>query len=267
MPAKKRPRRERTDDWQKIQQYTLWPEQKIYELLRPVVLFNESATERARETGAVERSVRRKAGQFEEHGMASLFEQAPKENAEDRSRSLPPDMRQLIVDLKAEHPGFRPNEIATICFLRFGRRPSPHSVQRVLADGPKPRVTARRYPAYAQIPDGYQRRRAIIDLHAEGWSITTISAYLQTPRHRVYEVLKRWATEGHAGLEDKSRAPHHPARKVTMRDIGRRSKNWQATLIWEPTGYEQLLPQMGIQLSQATCEGAHREGTAMAKLH
>jgi hypothetical protein len=51
MPAKKRPRRERTDDWQKIQQYSLWPEQKVYELLRPVVLFNESATERARETG------------------------------------------------------------------------------------------------------------------------------------------------------------------------------------------------------------------------
>jgi hypothetical protein len=86
MPANNRPRRERTDDWQKIQQYTLWPEQKVYELLRPVVLFNESATERARETGAAERSVRRKAGQFEEHGMSSLFEQAPKEDAEDKSR-------------------------------------------------------------------------------------------------------------------------------------------------------------------------------------
>ncbi len=33
MPRSKRSRRERTHDWQKIQQYTLWPEQKIYELL------------------------------------------------------------------------------------------------------------------------------------------------------------------------------------------------------------------------------------------
>jgi hypothetical protein len=64
MPANKRPRRERTDDWQKIQQYTLWPEQKVYELLRPVVLFNEGAGERARETGEAERSVRRRASQF-----------------------------------------------------------------------------------------------------------------------------------------------------------------------------------------------------------
>jgi putative transposase len=251
MSRSKRVRRERTHDWQQIEQYTLWPEQQAYELLRPIVLFGETAAERAKETGASERTLQHKADQFDHHGMASLF---PKEHAPspDKARSLPPDMRQLIVDLKAEHPGFRPNEIATICFLRFGRRPSPHSVQRVLADGPKPRVTARRYPAYAQIPDGYQRRRAIIDLHAEGWSITTISAYLQTPRHRVYEVLKRWATEGHAGLEDKSRAPHHPARKVTIRDINEVKK-----LASNPDlgayRVRAALEQMGIQLSQATC--------------
>src|SRR3954451_10923925 len=35
-----------------------------------------------------------------------------------------------------------------------------------------------------------------------------------------YEVLKRWATEGHAGLDDKpSSAPHHPARKATLSAI------------------------------------------------
>ncbi len=73
MPRSKRPRRERTDDWQKIQQYTLWPEQKVYELLRPIVLFNEPAAERAQETGAAERTVYHKAAQFEEQGMSSLF--------------------------------------------------------------------------------------------------------------------------------------------------------------------------------------------------
>jgi len=63
-------------------------------------------------------------------------------------------MRQLIVDLKAEHPGFTPHEIARICFLRFGRKPSDHTVKRVLADFPKPSVTMRRYPPYAEIDDG-----------------------------------------------------------------------------------------------------------------
>jgi len=168
MPANKRPRRERTDDWQKIQQYTLWPEQKAYELLRPVVLFNEPTAERALETGAAERSMYRKAAQFEEQGMASLFTQNRAEGEGDRSRGLPPDMRQLIVDLKAEHSGFRPNEIATICFLRFGRRPSHHTVQGVLADGPRPSMTTRRFPPYGEISDPFERRKAVIILHAEG---------------------------------------------------------------------------------------------------
>lgn len=166
MPANKRPRRERTDNWQEIQQYTLWPEQKVYELLRPVVLFNEPTAERAMETGAAERSLYRKAAQFEEHGMASLFPQAPPEHEPDKSRSLPPDMRQLIVDLKAEHPAFHSREIATICYLRFGRKPSHHTVQRVLADGPRPSIAARRFPPYGQISDPFERRKAVLMLHA-----------------------------------------------------------------------------------------------------
>ena len=130
-------------------------------------------------------------------------------------------MCQLIVNLKAkEYSGFSLREISTICFLQFGRKLSHHTVQRVLAEGSQPTVTTRRYRPYAQIADPYQRRRAIVDLHAEGWSHSAISASLQTPRHRVYEVLKRWATEGHAGLDDRpSSAPHHPARKVTIHQI------------------------------------------------
>ena len=109
MPANKRPRRERTDDWQKIQHYTLWPEQKAYELLRPVVLFNEPTVERAMETSTAQRSMYPKVAQFEEQGMGSLFAKEESGRERDTSRSLPPDMRQLIVDLKAEHPGFRLN--------------------------------------------------------------------------------------------------------------------------------------------------------------
>jgi putative transposase len=163
-------------------------------------------------------------------------------------------MRQLIVNLKSEHPGFRPHELARICFLRFGRKPSDHTIQRILADGPKPNVTTRRYPPYAQIADPYQRRRAIVDLHAEGWSHSTISAYLQTPRHRVYEVLKRWAEEGHAGLDDRpSSAPHNPARKVTMNAINEVRKLAIESPELGEFRVRAALEQIGIHLSQATC--------------
>jgi hypothetical protein len=73
MPARKRKRRERTHDWQAIQQATLWPEQEAYERLRPIVLFGETAAERAKETGASERTLHYQADQFERFGMASLF--------------------------------------------------------------------------------------------------------------------------------------------------------------------------------------------------
>jgi hypothetical protein len=41
--------RERTDEWAKIKQWTLWPEQELYEAIRPLVLFHETAGERAKE--------------------------------------------------------------------------------------------------------------------------------------------------------------------------------------------------------------------------
>jgi transposase len=161
-------------------------------------------------------------------------------------------MRQVIVDLKAEHPAFRPHEIATICYLRFGRKPSHQSVQKVLADGPKPTISRRRFPPYGQIADGDQRRRIVVELHAEGWSISSISTYMQTSRHTIYNILKRWATEGQAGLDDKPPIPREPARKVSFQDIQEVRR-----LARHPDlgAYRVMaaLEQIGIKLSQRTC--------------
>ena len=43
MPAPKRERRERTDEWANIKQWALCPEQEQYEAIRPLVLFHETA--------------------------------------------------------------------------------------------------------------------------------------------------------------------------------------------------------------------------------
>lgn len=77
----------------------VFPEQEVYERLRPLVLFGETAASRAKETGGSPRTLRYQADQFEQYGMASLF---PKEPASPRDpgRNLPPEMRQLIVDRK-----------------------------------------------------------------------------------------------------------------------------------------------------------------------
>src|SRR5262249_57822099 len=92
-------------------------------------------------------------------------------------RSLPPPMRQEIVDLHAQYPAFRPHELATICFVTFGRRPAPATIKLILAAGPKPSTTERRSARYADLPEGFERRRVVIPLHAQGWNAKSITRY------------------------------------------------------------------------------------------
>lgn len=72
---------------------------------------------------------------------------------QETARSLPPDMRQLIVDLRVELPTMSLREIAGICEARFQRRPSHNSVKMVLASGPPPSIQMRRFPHFDDTPD------------------------------------------------------------------------------------------------------------------
>jgi hypothetical protein len=53
----------------------------------------------------------------------------------------------------------------------------------------------------------------------EGWNIKSIAGYLATTRPRDYDILRRWFAEGLPGLEDLSRAPKHPVRKVDLKEL------------------------------------------------
>ncbi len=168
----KRPQVAPTDDWGQLRLLAKWPEQITYELLRPVVLFGRSPAERAKETGAAERTLYRQADRFDQLGLSSLFTPAKVE----RHRRIPQEIREHLLALKAEHPAFHARELADIGFVRFGRRLSHHTVKRILAEGPLPPVTRRRFPPYREIAEPAERRLAVIRLHAEGWRVTTIAA-------------------------------------------------------------------------------------------
>jgi len=251
MPIRKRKQREHTEDWQTIKQYTLWPEQAAYELLRPVVLFGDPAIQRARETGEAKSTLDRKADAFEESGMVSLFATKPRKQPQESARSLPPDMRQLIVDLRIELPTMSLREIAEICDVRCGRKPSHHSVQLVLASGPAPSITTRRFPLFNETTDPAQRRHNIVQLHSEGWSVSSIAEYLQTSRQTVYTTLKRWVDEGVWGLDDKSRARKGP-RKITFEVMNEIRKLQENPLLGAHRMHAALL-QAGLNVNPRTC--------------
>ncbi len=246
-----RVRREHTDEWASIKQWMLWPEQELYEAIRPIILYGQTAGERAKEINAAQRTLSRKADEFERDGMQSLFaEHSPREQGE-TSRTLPSDMRQLIVDLHAELPTLSWREIAEVCYIRSGRKPSHNSVKQVIASGPPPSLTARRYQPWHLIPDPAERKLAVIRLHSEGWSITFIAEYMQTSRPTIYATLQRWTEEGVRGLPGKSRARKRP-RKVTLKVANEIRKLQENPLLGEFRVHTALL-RMGIEVSPATC--------------
>src|SRR5262249_22325212 len=154
-----------------------------------LVLFGGTPAERAEQTGHPERTLRRMADAFDRQGMLRLFRPTRKQR-EDTHRFLPPPIRQAIVDRKAEYADLSLHEMAGICDVSFNRKPSPNTLKQVLPAGPRPTVTSRRYPRYAEIAEPAVRRHAIVALHAEGWTTTSIADYLAVSRTTVHEALK-----------------------------------------------------------------------------
>lgn len=248
MVRRRRKRVEPTEEWDQLELLLRWPEQREYELLRPIVVFGSSVAERARETGVVsERTLRRNADHFDEYGMPSLFGAEPA-----KYQRLPPAMRRLIVDRKAEYPAFSLGEIVRICYVTFGRRPSKHTVKRVIEEGPTPLMPVRRYPHYHEMPKGRKRREAIVELHADGLAVKAIAGYLKTSETTVYRTLRRWAEEGVEGLEDKPRGRPRGSGKVTF-PIMNQVRLMQENPRLGAFRVHAALKQMGIHLSRATC--------------
>ena len=216
MPGPKRSRRERTHDWEQIQQRTLWPEQELYEQIRPILLFGETAGERAKEIDVPGRTLSRKVDEFERYGMRSLFSSEEQGGERATGKTLPEEVRQLIVDLHTELPTMSWREIAEVCYIQYGRRPDHKSVKHIATSHHLSSLQARRYQPWHLIPDPAERKLAVIRLHSEGWSVTSIAEYLQTSRPTIYATLQRWTEEGVAGLEEKSKARKGP-RKVTLK--------------------------------------------------
>src|SRR5215210_7995329 len=176
--VRKRPRVEPTDDRQEILPLCWWPEQLEYERIRQPVLFGSPVDERAEETGVSERTLQRRIRSFEKEGMEGLFE-----TEKARRRRLPPNIRRLIVDLKAEYPPFNLNEIANVVRGCFGRRMDVRSVKRVLDDEAIPLKLERNYLPYHEMEAASpgQGRAALVELRVDGWSAKAIEQAISAP--------------------------------------------------------------------------------------
>jgi len=244
--VRKRPRIEPTDDWQELLPLFWWPEQVEYERLRQPVLFGSPGAECAEETGVSERTLQRRIERFEREGMEGLF------GAEAaKRRRLPPNIRRLVVDLKAEYPPFKLNEIANVVRACFGRKPDVRSVKRVLDEEALPLKLERNYPRYHEMAPG-EGRAAVVELRVDGWSAKAIAGYLGVHRSTVYRILERFVEKGAAGLPDRPHGRPAGVRKVTLAAIEEVRKLAQNPQIGAFRVHA-ALKQRGFDLSRTTC--------------
>jgi len=197
MGGRRRKQSEPTAKWGALLPLFEWPEQERYEQIRPLVLFGSPTAERAEEVGASERTLQRRVSRFREEGMDSLF---GSERA--RQKRLPPAIRRLVLDLRAEYPAFNLNEIANVVRAVFGRKPDVRSVKRVLVEDPLPLKILRNCPPYHETEDVRDARAAIVELRLSGWSAKAIAGYLGIHKATVYRALERWKQGGFEGLSD-----------------------------------------------------------------
>jgi transposase len=260
MARRTRQRIPATDDWQQLELLCDTPGQRFYEVIRPVLLFGQPAAERAAETATHLRSLQRYLAGFEANGLTALEPTEPQ-----HSRRLPVAIRQAVLDLRREHPPLRVYELSTICWVRFGRRPSSATIKQLLAEEPLAAPTVRRFPVFHAMTDPVERRLAIIRLHADGWNVKSIAAYLETSRFTVYDVLHRWATEQFAGPPNKSSRPKQPATKQTLRAISTVKRLQENPELGEFRMYA-ALKQLGIELSPRTCGRILQANRALYRL-
>jgi transposase InsO family protein len=253
MPKRRYERREPTHAWQQIQPLLNDSAQMTYEIIRPVILWGVTPQERAAETGVPQRTIYYKTNLFDQAGMASLLPATPPPPVPKQDkRSLSPVIRQAIIDAHTQYSDLSLHEIASICYAQFGRKPSPHTIKLILATGPKPSQTTRRFPLFSEIEDPIQRRRAIIQLHVEGWNAKSIANYLDTSRQTVHATLKRWVEEQFAGLQDKPHTRKRRALKTDLKAMNEVKKLQENPELGAYRIHTALL-RIGIKLSPRTC--------------
>jgi transposase InsO family protein len=188
-----------------------------YELIRPLILFeNRPATHRAQATHTHPETVRKLRRRFQQQGMLGLLLDDVAVIPKEKTPRVSAAVLEEINHLKALYAGLHARELARIVFYKLGERIGHKTAQRLWQQSPVVTQEALPLEDYHTQPDRYQARLQVIKLYAQGWEKISISRFLHVSRPTIDAWIKRFATEHFAGLQDKSRAPHAPARKVWL---------------------------------------------------
>jgi transposase InsO family protein/transposase len=206
-----------TEDFAQLQLQFVDQTQWRYEVIRPMVLFADRAPrQRAYETQTHPATVRTLPRRFQQQGMLGLLPDDVEVVVRARMKRIPDAVRQELNRLKALYDGFHYRELARILFIKFGVSIDHKTVKALWQASAASCQGHLGLWDYHTPADRYQARLQVIQLYYQGWNKGSISRYVQVSRPTIDAWVQRFETEHFAGLVEKSRAPHAPARKIWL---------------------------------------------------
>src|SRR6266849_3010339 len=193
------------------------PTQYRYELIRPLVLFQDrTATQRAQETGTHPDTVGTLKRRFDAQGMLGLVPETLEVVPAGRRRRVPTEVVHELQRLKGLYEGFGSRELARIIFHTLAHRIHHHTVQQLWQELPPAAPQQLPLLDYHSYAERSQARMEVIALSAQGWRKRSISQFLQVSRPTIHTWMARFEADNLESVEDKSRAPHTTVRKAWL---------------------------------------------------
>jgi len=192
------------------------PIQHEYEVIRPIILFSETISERSRQTGIERTVVGDKAKRFVQQGMLGLQDQRIRK-AGRKEHEYPDRIAAHILLLKQLYPPIHYREIVRIIESEFGYKTNHVTVKEFLDRHPIPVQLELDFTKFYQFDDAYQARWTVVKMWVQGWNKRSIAGCLKLSRRHVGRIIEVFEREGFAGLEDqRTRPPNHPENQMTL---------------------------------------------------
>jgi len=198
-----------------------------YEIIRPVLIGQITARDRAKQLQIHERTLTKYLQRFRNSSYEGLLDQ--RHGPSMRRGELNESQQAHLLMLRIAYSGFSLRELATIVGQEYNRiidyktvssilqryealftySRSEEAIEHLL-------IRFRRYHEYTPIIEGRYR---IVELLEAGWKISTICKVMQVSRRLVYYWRRRFRAEGILGLYDRPPLRIHFDETVSLADI------------------------------------------------
>lgn len=192
------------------------PIQHHYEVIRPIVLFDETVSQRSHQTGLERRRIGEQAQRFMHKGMFGLVDQRTA-TSKGQVHEYPEAVAEHILYLRQLYPPTHYREIVRIVERKFGYKTNHHTVKNFLERHPIPVQLKLDFTRFHDFEQAYQARWTVVRMYAQGWNKKSIAGCLKLSRKHVHEIIDAFEQDSFAGLEDqRSRPVDHPANQMTL---------------------------------------------------